>query len=753
MIELREYQKDLLSRVQSKLQPDKARVMMQLPTGGGKTVIAAHLLKSWLAHGRNAVWLTHRKELVNQTRKMLSDTGIAVYPGHGWGRGTPAPMIHGGVVILMAQTVSRRIIKAGVWRNYDDADLMIIDEAHHATAKGWELAIRRFPGKAVGMTATPWRLSQKEGFDRLFKDLVRGPDVPDLQDSDFLCNAKVLIPSLEQRIQGGKIGGMGDYTETGIERANQENINIMTAGVLEFWKNHARDRQTIIYAVSKRHAGNLASLFASAGIPAGTMLSDTPQQTRDAMIAKFGDGELRTLINVAVATEGFDLPDASCVVIARPTQSLALYLQMVGRGLRPKPNGGDCLVLDLAGNAITHGLPERRREWSLTPRGQPPEGEAPVVWCEHCGAVSPAASQSCQSCGAPFGEDCQRCGKWRAFSRWLLIKDCPHIHDVVCDFCHRDAHIQNHLPVTAQMEALAELDDEGRPNSRFNLQSEDAEMTIHDNELDSRLASVLKDLLEEEHQRMTSETEYRRRDLREFIAMGELALSDKSVLDERFEEHLDTLPGSERPITPGQIGRLYPRWESSLKRELADKRNELTRLETQPIDKEAVFNSVRDRTLSVLKRESENDGIFRFGARDSSKIKSPSPSFPDTGWLSLADTDFDPAGRVPSLLKFQSGEEIAVDTWTDFLAEVANLLIRDGKLSRENCPVSLGRARRYLINATPHHSDGTRFVNRRELLSGMYINTHYGAKNIISNSRNLLSAFGQDPSQLHIKLK
>lgn len=109
MIELRQYQKDLLARLQSELQSDKARIMMQLPTGGGKTVIAAHLLKGWLSPGRNAVWITHRKELVQQTRRMLSDAGIAVYPGDGWTTGTPAPTINGGVIILMAQTVSRRI--------------------------------------------------------------------------------------------------------------------------------------------------------------------------------------------------------------------------------------------------------------------------------------------------------------------------------------------------------------------------------------------------------------------------------------------------------------------------------------------------------------------------------------------------------------------------------------------------------------------------------------------------------------------
>ena len=900
MIELRYYQKDLLTRVQSELQPDKARVMMQLPTGGGKTVIAAHLLKNWLTPGRNSVWLTHRKELVNQTRKMLSDAGIAVYPGDGWATGTPAPMINGGVIILMAQTVSRRIARAGVWRNYATNDLMIIDEAHHATAKGWERAIRRFPGKAVGMTATPWRLSQKEGFDHLFKELVCGPDVPNLQESSFLCNAKVLIPTPEYRIQGGEIGSIGDYTEGGIERANQEHI--MTAGVLEFWKNHARDRQTIIYAVSVRHARNLEALFVSEGIPTAAMLGNTPQQTRDAMIAKFSNGELRVLVNVAVATEGFDLPDASCVVIARPTQSLALYLQMLGRGLRPKPDGGDCLILDLAGNAILHGLPEQCRKWSLFPRGQPPEGEAPVVWCEHCGVVSPAASHNCQSCGAPFGEDCQRCGKWRAFSRWLLIKDCPHIHDVVCDFCHRDAHIQNHLPVTAQMEVLADFDAEERLDYRDAIQSEDAEMTIHDDELDNRLASLIKELLDEERRLIMNKPN----DLREFIKRRETELSDDSVLDELFEEYLATLPIDQKPRSNPQERRMFVEWESGLRTELSEKKNELAKLQSQPVDPRAIFNGVRSRVLSVLEHESALVGLFSRNDSDANKTHSPNPSVSDTRRISLTEFDVpkdspnpkpaylefpsgeivevaywrhflveianylirkgslstvdcpvpsvfnslntpnlivsrmdssmrrelsngtfinvnmsllrlikqaryllktfeeNPAyvyvhlmagpeavgssfriapnlnkidssypsltdtqwfsltspelrylsGRTPSLLKLPSGEERAISAWAHYIAEIANWLIQEGKLSREDCPLSLGKAQKYLINTTPYHSNGNKFHSNRELLNGMYINTQLGtARQIVSNGRRLLSAFEVDPAEFYIKLQ
>ena len=888
MIELRDYQEDLLTRVQSELRPDKARVMMQLPTGGGKTVIAAHLLKNWLTPGRNSVWLTHRKELVNQTRKMLSDAGIAVYPGDGWATGTPAPMINGGVIILMAQTVSRRIARAGVWKNYAADDLMIIDEAHHATAKGWERAVRRFPGKAVGMTATPWRLSQKEGFDHLFKNLTCGPDVPDLQGLDFLCNARVLVPSPEYRIQGGEVGSIGDYTEGGIERANQEHI--MTAGVLEFWKNHARDRQTIIYAVSVRHARNLAALFVSEGIPTAAMLGNTPQQTRDAMIAKFSNGELRVLVNVAVATEGFDLPDASCVVIARPTQSLALYLQMLGRGLRPKPDSGDCLILDLSGNSLLHGLPEQRRKWSLTPRGQPPEGEAPVVWCEHCGSVSPAASQNCQSCGAPFGEDCQRCGKWRAFSRWALTTERPHNHDIVCDFCHRDAHIQNHLPVTARIESLAELNDEDR------------EMPTYNSELDDRLASLLKDLLEEERLKVVDKPNV----LLEFIKTRETELSDDAVLDELFEGYVTALPANEKPQSNPQERRMFVEWESNLRTELSEKKNELVKLQSQPVDPRVIFNRVRSRVLSVLEHESALVGLFSHSTSDANKIHSPNPSVSDTRRISLAEFDVpkdspnprpaylefpsgeivevaywrhflveianylirkgslstvdcpvpsvfnslntpnlivsrmdssvrrelsngtfinvnmsllrlikqaryllktfeeNPAyvyvhlmsgpeavgssfriapklnkidssypsltdtrwfsltspelrylsGRTPSLLKLPSGEERAISAWAHYIAEIANWLIQEGKLSREDCPLSLGKAQKYLINTTPYHSNGNKFHSNRELLNGMYINTQLGtAKQIVSSGRRLLSAFEVDPADFYIKLQ
>ena len=204
-----------------------------------------------------------------------------------------------------------------------------------------------------------------------------------------------------------------------------------------------------MYAVSNGHAHNLTAVFVNAGIQAAVIVSETPSEERNQAIESFKKGTLRVLVNVAVGTEGFDLPDASCVVLARPTMSLALYLQMVGRGLRPKPDGSDCLILDLAGNVKLNGFPDNERQWSLEPRGIQGEGESPpVMRCPDCEGVSPAASHNCRVCEDAFGKIChQRCGKWRAWKEWNAGKDCGSDHDQVCNLCHPDAHVRANLPL------------------------------------------------------------------------------------------------------------------------------------------------------------------------------------------------------------------------------------------------------------------------------------------------------------------
>ena len=604
MFQLRPYQQSLLKQTQDTLAANPyARVMLQLPTGGGKTVIAGALLADWLQGGRKAVWLTHRKELAEQTRGMLTDAGVSAITNVNWTPGEDAPAMAGGAVILMAQTVGRRSARQEVWNRYDANDLLVIDEAHHAAAPGWERAMRQWPGPIVGMTATPWRLSEKEGFDHLFGGLLCGPQTADLQalESPALCQAQVFIPPPEERIVGGAVDRTGDYNERGIEQANRDRPDIMTAGALAFWQKHADGRQTIAYAVSVDHAHNLAAVFNEAGISADVILGENSQKRveRDVAIAGFRDGSITVLANVEVGTEGFDLPDASCVIIARPTMSLALYLQMVGRGLRPKPDGGDCILLDLAANAVTHGLPEGYREWSLEPRGaQKSGGEAPVVVCPECQTASPAASHNCRKCGHAFGKDCPRCGRWRSHRRWQYETHCGDAHQYVCDLCYIDAHIQAHLPVAPPLDVLVDLYD---PEDEMTLPT-DVEI---DDDLANRLSALFRELLEAERQSIAGADDARRNELRLFIEMREAELGDDEELGTLFDKYIATLPETERPENRAQESRMFSDWETNFQSELAAWKDELTELERRPKNRQAIFNSAQNKALRLLLRAAE----------------------------------------------------------------------------------------------------------------------------------------------------
>ncbi len=605
LIELRPYQQDLLRQVQAALAgAPKAPVLLQLPTGGGKTVIAGALLSEWLTADRKAVWLTHRKELAEQTRAMLNEANVSAITDVNWIPGADAPAMSGGAVILMAQTVSRRTARREIWNRYNSSDLLVIDEAHHAAADGWTRAIRQWPGPIVGMTATPWRLSEVEGFSHLFDELCCGPQVADLQALGSLCDAQVLMPPPEQRISGGAVDRTGDFTEAGIEQANRDRAGIMTAGALEFWQKRANGRPTIAYAVSVSHAHNLASVFNEAGIPSAVILGDTGREERDAAIAGFRDGSIKTLVNVAVATEGFDLPDASCIIIARPTMSLALYLQMAGRGLRPKDDGGNCLILDLAANSVTHGLPEEYREWSLQPRGKRSEGDAPVVWCPTagCGTAAAASSHRCPACGHEFGKPCARCGRWRPWPRWQHETHCNNAHQLVCDLCHIDAHIQAHLPVAPPLDELLGQYD---PEDEMTTPSDgDSDVEI-DDELAGRLSELFSELLEAERRSVAGADDERRRELRLYIEMRQAELGDDHELSTLFDKYIAGLPETERPENRVQEGRMIADWEGILRSELAGWQSELAELENRPVDKPAIFNSARNKAFHLLQRTAQ----------------------------------------------------------------------------------------------------------------------------------------------------
>ena len=737
MAELRDYQRKLLEQAVASLQPPDAQVMLQLPTGGGKTHIAGALLRRWLHNGRKAAWLTHRAELADQTCGMLNDAGVSAISLKTWQSGDDAPSVPNGVVILMAQTAGRRTNRMQIWGKYGRGDLLVIDEAHHATADGWERAIEQWPGRVVGLTATPWRLSEKEGLDHLFSYLHCGPQVSELQADGWLCPARVLVPNPEEIIRGGTINAIGDYSESGIEQANRDRPDIMTAGALRFWQFHAAERQTVVYAISQDHARNLTAVFNDAGVPAAVLLSDTLPQDRDAAVKSFRDGTLRVLVNVAVATEGFDLPDASCVVITRPTMSLALYLQMVGRGLRPKANGGNCLILDLAGNAELHGLPEDERQWLLEPRGSHPSGDAPVIRCENCDAISPAASHICVYCQSQFGKDCARCGQWRAAERWSYETHCGSLHELVCNLCHHDAHIQAQLPLTDELRRLTGMEPD--------------------------LETALRNLLEEERRRAGGADEERKGELLSLIFNRESELVDDDVLDAAFKQHLSTMPPEEQPRRnwPRMV-QLYNGWKDARSQELTDWKAELDKLETKVTNGRLIYNNAKERVLQSLESMAQEAGLLPRRVvpvqRSVAEIPSPVPKAM-SDWRSFVQLcewgNTDPAGGSivkPSCFRDPNGNEMFVRSWANLFSQIAEWLIREGFLTNSHCPFSMGRSSKYLIHTEQIHASGRVFDSPRRLSNGLYIECNYSGKSIARLSGQLLTEFGQDPAQFHVLL-
>ena len=791
MVDLRPYQKHLLHRAEIGLATPKSRVMVQLPTGGGKTRIAATLLAGWTRSDGKAAWLTHRRELSAQTCRVLNDSGVTATNTPAWKDDDPAPAIKGGVVILMAQTVSHRNRYEGVWEEYGPNDLLVIDEAHHAAADGWARAIRQWPGQVVGLTATPWRLSETEGFNHLFGELYCGPQVSQLQAGDYLCYARVLTSQPEDTIRGGAITATGDYNESGIERANSDHPDVMTAGALHFWQNHAAERQTIIYAVSADHAHNLTAVFNDAGVPTAVMVSETPTEERARRIRQFSDGTLRVLINVSVATEGFDLPDASCVVLTRPTMSLALYLQMVGRGLRPKTNGGDCLILDLAGNSERHGLPNDERPWSLEPRGRREEGRsAPVVRCPECEGVSPAASHDCQSCGAPFGQNCNRCGVWRAWQRWSLEKYCGDDHNLVCNLCHYDAHKLAVLPVEVRLRDELLRESERDKELRLDGLKYDKVRFL----LSPYRNSQLRDLLGEERSFVHDMDQSNLEELRHSIRDKESALSDD---DKPFDAYLNSLPPGEAPRSYRETFRVYSEWESQQKADLVRWQRQLTASENEPIDKHFVLFCARSRVMgdfqdismwfpsgwTCLQQRgpagSRSRGRLTISAAfDPDPRWNESPDFldhvlmetllleshsaglwPDDGWVAVdwlhawkEICDRKSIGLAPKAFRDDTGKVSHTASWRSLLTEVAEWLIRQGYLAQTDGKFESFNGRT-LVNGRPDQLSDGPFRAPRKLSNGLYLETAFGATDLTRYCFEMINYFGSIPSDLHVRVQ
>ncbi len=362
-LNLRDYQKENKLRVYDVFSRRQS-VMLQMPTGTGKTRLFVSIIKDIFHYSRDqkkalkVLILVHRTELIDQIDEEL---GYRYGLAHGIIQSGDRERKKYPIQIASVQTLSRRLNN---WKD-KEFDFIIIDEAHHTTADSYQKIIMAFPkAKLLGVTATPVRLSG-EGFMGTFEELIISKSVKDFIKEGYLSQYdyySVARSSFIQReIDGIKRFSQGDYAESEMVRVCDNDR--IRAQVVDTYIKYANGKKGIVYTINKLHNKNLCNEFISHGINAIAIDSDTPKEERAAYIDDFRKGKYQIICNVNLFTEGFDSPDIEFVQLARPTKSLALYLQQVGRGLRVSENKEKTLFLDNVGLYNRFGFPSSHRQW------------------------------------------------------------------------------------------------------------------------------------------------------------------------------------------------------------------------------------------------------------------------------------------------------------------------------------------------------------------------------------------------------
>ena len=360
-IKLFDYQEDMKERIEKALRLHRS-VMAQMPTGTGKTYLLTAVIDSFVSNNpMEKVWIVaHRRELVSQ----IDET---VRKFHSYSASNTSSLL------LSVKAMSIQWLM----RHYDEIEeepgMIVIDETHHALAKTYKEMWKRFPNaKFLGLTATPCRLNGK-GFTDLFDVLVQSWSVPEfiskgrLATYDFVSIksdgvTQRLIDSLQKR------GADGDYQNKEMDMLlnKKPSIERLYQSLEEFGK----DRKGIVYTINISHAQKITKLYQEHGVKAIAIDSKTPATERQQDIEAFKKGDIQVLVNVDIFSEGFDCPDVEFVQLARPTLSLAKYLQMVGRGLRVAKGKKNCVIIDNVGLYRVFGLPSQVWNWNAMFEGK-----------------------------------------------------------------------------------------------------------------------------------------------------------------------------------------------------------------------------------------------------------------------------------------------------------------------------------------------------------------------------------------------
>lgn len=349
---LRDYQSELVNKTIEGFSHDRS-IMLQLPTGGGKTICFSHIINKTLEHGLKCLILAHRVELIHQAvDKVEAITNEPV----GIIKAGYQPDYSRLIQVASVQSLVKRL------QHCPDFDLIVVDEAHHATAKSYRSILNHFPNaRVLGVTATPCRLDGT-GFRDLFSRLIAGVTTRELIEMGSLSPYKYFASEQSMSLVGVKKKG-GDYKPSDVEKANP--IGGLAGDIVKAYRDYMDGRQAVIFCVSVEYSIAIAAHFHAAGIKSAHLDGDSSSQERADTMERFKSGKIQVLSNCGLFDEGLDIPGLDGVILARPTASLSRFLQMVGRALRVAEGKENAIAIDLAGNYERHGLPCDRRNWTL----------------------------------------------------------------------------------------------------------------------------------------------------------------------------------------------------------------------------------------------------------------------------------------------------------------------------------------------------------------------------------------------------
>jgi len=400
-MKLRPYQEKIVEATRNEIRRGKRRVIIHAPTGSGKTIIAASIVKSAVEKGKKVLFLVHFRELAFQAIDRFADFGIGydvgmIMSGEDHNLGKP-------VQIASVQTYSRRLnldtLEYNPW--FHNADLVIYDECHASIARTRVgiLNIYKKDSVILGLTATPCRADGR-GLGEVYQGIVSCSGVEELTELGHLV--PVVYYGCKEMPDLKKIPIVaGDYNRKVLgQRVDKPKL---IGDIYDNWARIAPDRQTVIFATNVKHSRHIQELFERRGISTEHIDAHTPQEERKDVIGRFRNGDVQVVTNVGVFSEGADFPWCDCVVLAKPSKSYARYVQMAGRGLRPYPGKENCIVIDHAGLIFNHGFLDDEVGWTLEGKEQ--------AWKKQVVRKKEKKPLQCEECDAVFvGRVCPECG-------------------------------------------------------------------------------------------------------------------------------------------------------------------------------------------------------------------------------------------------------------------------------------------------------------------------------------------------------